>query len=604
VVAVAAVSIVGAGAWAEPKRALFGDWEHPDMLSNHWVYRWVAEQLASGGSLLKNEAYYLPIGDAPFLAGNASGALLAAPFLWALGWPLGLNVYLFCVLVANVLAGVALARAAGAGFRGALLAGVGFGLCPFVLTELSAGRFAQVPVWELAAGLALWIGALDTGSLRRAVAAGALLGLAGVEYFYYGLFASFAAAFLLCFSPRPRAAVVAAGAGAASLVVGPLLWTFLRGWRDVVGSGEAAASFPHPFALQASLPWSWPVWSDVQTMVPAYVSWTLCALAVGELWRRRRSPDSPRGWTVPAFAATALVGWALSLGPHLTSSAGPAEGSHLPYLWLYGVHPALQRFWWPYRHAVLVSLAVAVLAARALEALLGHLPPRAALVALVGVVAAIPIELNARGAPVLASTSRLVDPAPEVVDRLAALAPGAILHLPVAPELRIGQQHLTLQIGHQHPLVDGHAMWVDRVRPAAWDAWVAESSFLTELARFERGQPIPADPSRVDRFEYDVADIARLRAAGLRWIIVWDEMFASEIDALPDHLRVLLSGILGEPAIQSDTMAVYDLSAHRGTGQLTAPDWDWPKDTPTGDGSSRMTDELTSSILVEHGVRR
>ncbi len=614
-VAVLAVAVVGAGVWAEPGRALFGDWEHPDMLSNHWVYAWVAEQLATGGSLLQNDAYFVPAGDAPFLAGNASGALLSAPFAWAFGTPLGINVYLFLVLVLNVVAGTALARAAGASPRAAIVGGVGFGVCPFVLTELSAARLAQVPVWEMAAGLTLWIGALERGSWRRALGAGALIGLAGVEYFYYGLFAGYAAGLLTLFSPRRSPAVVVAGAGAAVVTVGPLLWLFVRGWSEVVGASEASESFPHPFSLQASLPWSWPVWSDVPSMVRAYLSWVLLALAVAEVWRRYRpgpvggraaadaDPD-PHGWTVPAFVATAALGWALSLGPYVLTVQGPAEQSHLPYQWIYGLHPALQRFWWPYRHAVLVSLAVAVLAARGLGRVLDRLPPRAALVTLGLVLVAVPLELRARGAPVLAATSRITSPLPDGVVAMKALPDGLVLDLPIAAELRIGQQHLTLQALHGHRLLDGHAMWVDRVRPAEWDAYVAASSFLAELARFERGQPIEADPARVDRFVYDVADVARLQGEGLRWIVVWDEMFADDIDALPDHLRALLGQLLGAPTIDDGPLTVYDLAGHREDGDVIAPDWDWPKGVSTGDGSSRMTDDLPASILVEHGIKR
>lgn len=610
-VALVAVGIVGAGAWAEPGRAMFGDWEHPDMLSNHWVYGWVADQLSSGGTLLHNDAYYAPVGDAPFLAGNASGALLAAPFDWIFGRPLGINVYLAGVLVLNVLAGVWVSRAAGASRRAGLLGGVAFGVCPYVLTELSAGRLAQVPVWELAAGLALWIVALDRRSLGRAVAGGALIGLAGIEYFYYGLFAGFAAGIVWIArvvdvrsrgeGTGPLVALAAAGGGVAAVVVGPILVFFVRGWTDVVGAGEAAASFPHPFALQASLPWSWPLWSDVHTMVPSWISWMILGLAV---WEARAARRGPRGWVVPALVGIAALGWALSLGPYLNTTQGPDDGSHLPYLWFYGAHPALQRFWWPYRHVVLVSLALAVLAARALDRVLDVLPPRAALVTLGLALAFVPLELRARGAPLLASTSRIVEPLPAYVTAMATLAEGDVLDLPVAGALRIGQQHLTLQALHHHTLLDGHAMWVDRVRPEAWDAWVARSSFLTELARFERGQAIPDDPARVDRFVYDPADISALRASGLRWIVVWDEMFAKDVDALPDHLRALLGALLDTPVIEADGFSVYDLAKHRGDGDEPAPDWDWPKDVELGDGSSRMTDDLPASTLVEDGVTR
>ncbi|MFZ5478132.1 MAG: hypothetical protein ACOZNI_15295, partial [Myxococcota bacterium] len=137
VVGLVGAAVVTLGVWRDPSSGLLGDWMHPDMLSNHWVYAWVADQLRSGGTLLHNDRYYHPIGDAPFLAGNASGALLAAPFLWALGHPLGLNVYVLGVLAANVVAGAALARVLGARPLPAAVGGTAFGLCPYLLTELS-----------------------------------------------------------------------------------------------------------------------------------------------------------------------------------------------------------------------------------------------------------------------------------------------------------------------------------------------------------------------------------------------------------------------------------------------------------------------------------
>lgn len=590
---------VTAGVWGDPTHGLLGDWTHPDMLSNHWVYVWVATQLQNGASLLHNDRYYVPVGDAPFLAGNASGALLAAPFSWAFGHPLGLNLYMVLVLALNVVTGAALARAMGAAPLPSLVAGTGLGLCPYLLTELSAARFAQVPVWELTGGLALWIGALERGSVRRGAAAGALIGIAGIEYFYYGFFGGVAAGILAAGAALARPerlrerrwlATVAVGGVLAVATVAPLLLLFVRGWSTVVGASEAESGFPHPFMLQASLPWSWPVWTDVRTMVPTHVSWILLALAATE-WRAG-------GWASRSLAGVGVLGWLLSLGPELMTPAGATDGSHLPFWWLYDAHPALARFWWPYRHAALVSIAVAALAATALSRLTTSLPPRLRLVIVAGVLLGVPMELRTRGAMTTASTSRLKE-SPAWVAELAALPEGKVLDLPLSPELWIGQQHLTLQMLHGHPLVDGHAMWVERVRPDAWDARVAASTFLTELQRFERGQAIKADPARVDRFVYDPADVAALTTDGVRWLVVWDELFASEINALPKHLNKLLEGLFGEAVVSGDGVRVYDVTRHRGTGEIEAPDWDWPVAVTTGDGSSRMTDALPASTLVE-----
>jgi hypothetical protein len=57
---------------------------------------------------------------------------------------------------------------------------------------------------------------------------------------------------------------------------------------------------------------------------------------------------------------------------------------------------------------------------------------------------------------------------------LAALPEGVVLTPPIAPQAAGSQWALMAQRAHRHPLLVGHAPWVDRVRPAAWDAAVAE----------------------------------------------------------------------------------------------------------------------------------
>lgn len=585
--------------WRAPSSTLAGDWTHPDMLSNHWVYEWVADQLRHAGSLLHNDRYYLPIGDAPFLAGNASGAILAAPFLVALGHPLGLNVYITLVLAGNVGAGYALARALGAKPLPALLGGTGFGLCPYLLAELSAARFAQVPAWEMAAGVALFIGAIRDGSWRRGAAAGAIIGLGGVEYFYYGLFGGLAGGFVLLSAilagEKKWFKPALAGAIAGAAVVGPMLAVFLHGWNTVVGATEAGTTFPHPFMLQASLPWSWPLWTDVPAMVPQSVSWLLLTLAVVE-WRLARR--EPGAWATRAVVWTGVAGWLLTLGPQLVTPQGTAEGSHLPFWWLYSLHPALSRFWWPYRHAVMVAMAVAGLGAAALSRLWVRLPPRLGMLTIAVAVGGVMLELKSRQSMVAIKTSRLKEE-PTWVAKVEALPEGGIVDLPASPELWIAQQHLTLAEEVHRQLLEGHAMWVDRVRPDEWDAMIKANSFLAEVQRFERGQPDLEDPTRVDRFEYDPKSCDALVTLGIRWVVVWDELFAPAISELPDKLNTVLPKVLGKPVIAETGYTVYDLTTHESTGVVPAPIWSWPAGVKTGDGSSRMTDALPESQLLE-----
>ena len=116
--AIAAASVAA----MSPTDTLLCNFIHPDCLGNHWLMVWVAEQVMHGRSILHNDSYSWPVGDAPWLAGNGSEGFLYLPFQAAFGWPLGSNIYLIGILALNGMAAFALARAAGAGKAAALAA--------------------------------------------------------------------------------------------------------------------------------------------------------------------------------------------------------------------------------------------------------------------------------------------------------------------------------------------------------------------------------------------------------------------------------------------------------------------------------------------------
>jgi hypothetical protein len=145
------------GALSAPGRVIVGDWHHPDCLGNHWLLVWVAERLSMGQSLVHNDAYYWPYGDAPWLAGNGSEGLLYLPFHLLWGWPVGVAAYAGAVWVGNGLAGWALGRAAGAGPWAALVCAAGVGSSAYAAQEMGSGRFSQ-------ANLLFLVGASRPGS--------------------------------------------------------------------------------------------------------------------------------------------------------------------------------------------------------------------------------------------------------------------------------------------------------------------------------------------------------------------------------------------------------------------------------------------------------
>ena len=137
-------------ALSAPQDSMVCNWMHPDCISNHWLLVWVAEQMSEGQSILHNDRYYWPIGDAPVLAGNGSEGVLYTLVHGLLGWPAGATAYLTAILVLNGMGGWALGRAMGAKPWPALIPAAAAISSPYLLGELGAGRFSQVSIgWML-----------------------------------------------------------------------------------------------------------------------------------------------------------------------------------------------------------------------------------------------------------------------------------------------------------------------------------------------------------------------------------------------------------------------------------------------------------------------
>lgn len=582
-----AVALLGR-VFAAPTRRFVGDWQSPDVLAHQWV----ADRVARFDGLLHTDAVFAPVGDTLLARLGGGAPLLSAPILAALGWPLGANVYVALVCAANVAAGAFLARTVGATRPAALLGGLAFGLSPYLLGEVAAGRLAQVPAWALAAAIACWIRVLRAPTRRDALLSAAFVGVASFEYAWYGLLGGLAAgclgvAAVLADGTRVRDPVWArevAIAGALALLAS------LPG-AALVASGIPAAAearVPQPLAIEYSLPPLWPLSSAGGPVVPAALSGLVAALAALAVWRALGDRGA---WVVRAFVGVAALGWVLSMGPRMLTAGGPVVDSHFPFYWLYST--LLPGFFYPYQHVMLVTLALAPLAALGLGAFGRAQGVLAAIFAL-----AIPAELLARGVDLRPPVSQLA-PEPPWIAELRALPEGAILGLPLAPEMRVSQEGLLLQMLHEHPIVDGPTMWRDDRRPAAWDAAVAESGFLTELVRFERGREVAGDAARANYFRYPVDDVAALTARGVRWVMVWDTLYPESLKRLARAERKLLEQLCGKPAFSAQGIAVYDLAAHTADGNVLAPLWRMPDDVRTGDGVRRMAGRVPPGVLFE-----
>ncbi|MCB9741498.1 MAG: hypothetical protein H6741_26440 [Alphaproteobacteria bacterium] len=521
-----------------PRRVL-GSWRHPDNLGNHWLLEWTAGQLRAGGSLLHNDRYYWPVGDAPLLAGNGMEGLPYLPFAQLLPWPASATAFAAAQLSFAGAGAYALARAAGAGPGGGWLAAVALASHPYLAAELTMGHFSQVDLGWMCLSLAALLRTLDGGGRLPAVICGVCGGITALLYWYHGLFLGLAAAVALGASALSRRreglsalpwGALALAAGVAALVCGPWLAVSLAHLSEVPGVGEA---FPAAEATEAVVQLGWPVaakgaWQQARVVAPV-----LLLLA----------PLGLRGGG-GRWALLAALGGLLAMG------GAPYEGLH-------GLAEPLRRFWWPYRYGVLLQLGVIVLAARGVSALPGR--PWLGLALAVSV----PAQLSLTGDLRQVKASPLATPAP-AYGSLARMPQGLVLEPPLSPGSSQSQALLAAQLIHDKPLITGHAMWVDRVRPEAWDAFVAQNPSLAALSRWELGGP----------GEIPIEGLVELREAGWRYLVVDRGRFAKALSAQAAGWE-RLGAALGKVVMRAEGVTVYEIGVET-PRHLALPEVRWP----------------------------
>jgi hypothetical protein len=557
--------------WLHPGQGMLCGVAHPDCAGNQWLLVWVAERLAHFEGLLHNDRYYWPVGDAPFLAGNGGEGVLYLPFHLALGWPLGANVFLVALLAANGLAAAWAARGAGANWPGTLLAAATLGSGPFVLRELGAGRFSQADlVWSL-----LFLGAWLRlpRQPRWAPLAAAALAAAAALYWYYGFFLVLFGAVLLAGAALdqrrggarlPWIWLAVFAALFLLLVAGPLAW-YLHHWRALPGTGEDA--FPHPEALRDSLDLAVPFLVRQGRFVGQALPATVVLLAAWQVVRLVRGRSERPGLDAALLCAWALF-MALAMGPKL-SLFGVS-----PFNLLYGLAAPLRRFWWPSRHVLVCDVTLALLAARAVPSL-GR-AGRDALLGL-GLVVTVPALLLLQGPGVRAHSTALSWPPPFY----AALAeqPGEVLlQLPLSPRVAVSQAPLLLQLAHRKVMLNGHAPWVDRVRPPAWDAFVAENSFLAGLRAVEDGA-LQGD------LTFAGEDLVAVRSAGLALVVLDRELYPVRLEAAVERQRRVLTALFGAPAATGSGAWAWRTDHWTGATRVPLDPWTFPRGAAQRDGS-------------------
>ncbi|MFN7144540.1 MAG: hypothetical protein ACK4YP_12250 [Myxococcota bacterium] len=487
------------GAWLPRGDVVLG----PDFPEDgvHTVFLWaaVARGLGPEAPLLHLDSFWFPAGR-PLLdaAWNVLDALLAAPLLWALGPIRGVVAATALFGVLNALAGGWMGGRVGGPGWPRVVGAVGVGFAPFALAEIQQGR----PTQALLAPVALAVG-LAWEREGRGVAAGLATALAGLVYWFYGLFAAVAVGGVMLARGRGVRALAWAAVGAIVPIL-PFFGAVAARWGDLQGTG-ARPSFEVPVALPWQVVTPWTPGPD------SYVPVALVALAGAALLTRER-----RGAFGLLAAAAAL--WVLALGRDVTIGGTRFV---LPWAWLRDL-PVLERLWWPYRA---LGPATVVLAAGASVAVAGRLR-------LLAPLACAAVVAQALALPGLPDAFR----APPAQAWTAALPPGPVLLLP-ALEVRGSRLHLLEQVRHARPLVNGMGMPHRFLWPPAFAAWWGADPLLVGIEAVEAGRaPVGA------------ADPAGLRAAGVVGVVAE----AAWLGRLPTDARRWLESALGTPECTAD----------------------------------------------------
>jgi len=555
---------------SNPTARIIGNWNHPDCLGNHWLLVWVAERVLSLESLLHNPNYYAPIGDAPWLAGNGSEGILYAPFHALWGWPLGANLYFLSICTFNGLGAYAFGRSIGGGRFGSLLVVVAIGFSPYLTQELSSGRFSQANVGFFLCSLALFFHLLEKPSKKAAVALAFFGAATCLFYFYYGFFLGLIALARLAHKtvkkePLPREFWLACAMGLALVL--PLLWLYASHWEQIPGTSENL--FPHPESrLHASswAPRNWIVGKG--RMVAMSQSLSLLILASLACFYGRKGAPSRLFLLAMAFLA-----WVLCLGPH---------GGL--YTALYGLHPALQRFWWPMRHTLILTTMVAALATRAIPVRWENKKWPVLLLVL-----SVPLSFRAQGLVLHAKTSSISLP-PLLYQSLGQKDGEMLLQTPLNPRLNSTQTPLITQFFHKKKMLNGHAPWVDRVRPKAWDSLVENNSFLAGLKDFEGGK-------RKGKVEFKAEDLNELVDFGLRYLVVDQEFYLLKLRPLVASTRSAFRDLFGPPVLRGKRAWVFDTANWNQKTTFDFPQWTWPKGLHPGKDGQTINGRRPPSVL-------
>ena len=474
-------------------------------------------------------------------------AILVAPVIWLTGNPiLGYNI---AFLLTSVIAGSGmhlLARELTGRRDAAFLAGLAFAFAPMRALHIShlqvlAWGWMPVALW----GLHRYFARRSTVALAVFVAAFTMQALSNGYFLYFlAMAVAFVVVYELVSHPAPlgdrlRALGTLAAASLIILVfVGAVAFAYVsvrqqygfrRPYDDwTMFSADVRSYLSVPATVRLWAAWLHTDAAPERQLFPGLVT-LICAAAA--LW-----PGRARRGIAILYAALGATAFVPSLGPE------PAAWSHRllpsgPYLWLARIVPGMDGLRVPARLAVLVLMSLSVLAAVGGARLLARLRPRARIVAVVVLGAAVfaegwavPLRMaafDAHGRPGDRRAYRW----------LAQQPPGGAIELPIlewaiAPTLTY--QYATLS--HGHPIVNGY------------------SGYGSSLQEFLGGAASPLND--LDRME-DALDL--LRAVGVRYVLVHPRDYDDPSLGAATAVAIRARGDLASEDFRSDDVVAFRL---------------------------------------------
>lgn len=491
----------------------------------------VAEVLAAPAGAPHGDAVFFPTGYPVLqLTPNLLDHLSAAPLVALLPFPLADSLWWLLVLTLNGLAAHRLGRRLGESEGAGWLAAVAFLLSEPVAREANLHHAPQAMVFW---GPWLVVTLLDLRqrpTLGGAVAAGALLGLGGLSYWYLALFLGLGSLPLLV--GLPVRTLLAMSATTAALTL-PALAPFLLSWGQIplTAGAEAPPAMDLPAGLaalgnkQAFVAWHgndplFPLWRSPMDTSNRISLTLLLAAGLG----LRRGPRLPWLWMVGLGAVMLLGPVLLWRGVPVLLGGAPVS---LPFAWLAGLHPFLERLTWPERWGILVSLGLAAAAARA---------PRPGLWALLVAAEAFLLSQNL---PLQATDLRhrtcQAALAPPLLERAQA---GAVLELPMRrPGLQATRPGVHRRL-HHRDVVNPILLPPGAQPPPAWLEWQAGQPLMQAIAELEAGR-WPQDPG--------APAVEALRRAGVSVVVLDTDPGAVQSRGGLNRHRQGLTRLLGPP---------------------------------------------------------